>query len=195
MRWTTHVPTVIVTACIIAALWLLLTVDRMADSVDAASPGPPPATTPSHVRVGTYDSRAIACAYAPSKQHERVLQQLTGEAQRAKEAKDDKRLAELKAQGAARQRRMHLQGFSTAPVDDILDQVRDQLPDVAHKAGVVAIARSTDFHDPAAVETVDVTDELVALFEPTERTLRAIASAREREPIAIEVISKMDAHD
>jgi hypothetical protein len=205
MRPTTRLPTLLAIACFVGAARLILAAGQpsapaaaAAAAAAAAPPAPAPATTttsPARVRIGVYDSRAVAVAFAPSGQNRHALQQLMNDAKRAEAAKDDKRLAELKAQGAARQRRMHLQGFSNAPVDDILAHVRDRLPDVARRAGVVAIVPAADFHDAAAVETVDVTDDLVALFEPSERTLRTVAEVRRREPIAIEVIAKMEDDD
>jgi hypothetical protein len=160
----------------------------------AAAPGSPSTTTRPIARIGTYDARAVAVAYAPSEYNTRIIRGLMAEADKAKAAGDQKRLAELKAEGEARQRRLHLQGFSGAPVDDILAQVRDALPVVARQRGVSAIIRTADYMDPA-VESVDITDDLVALFHPSEKTLRTIRDVRARAPIDPLVVERMSSRD
>ena len=87
---------------------------------------------------------------------------------------------------------MHLQGFSTAPVDDVLDAVRDNLPSVAKQKSIAAIARALDYRD-ASIELVDVTDELVALFNPNEQTLKVISDLRKQAPMAIEEVARVPA--
>ena len=74
-------------------------------------------------RVGIYDSRAVAVAFAGSAAFNRWLSNLKAEHEKAKASGDQKRVAELEAEGAARQRLLHMQGFSTAPVTNILDQI------------------------------------------------------------------------
>jgi hypothetical protein len=137
------------------------------------------------LRVGTYDSRAIAVAYARSAHLEVVHADLLRRRAAAQEAGDEVLKREIEAMGGSLQLRLRLQGFSTAPVDDLLDAVRDRLPEVARAAGVAAIMRSVDFHD-AAVEIVDVTDALVALFDPDAAVLSIVAELRSRPPLALE---------
>jgi hypothetical protein len=57
------------------------------------------------------------------------------------------------------------------PVDDLLAAVKDRLPEVAKKTGVVAIVWQSDFAGEN-VEVVDVTQDLVKLFDPSEKVLR-----------------------
>ena len=105
----------------------------------------------------------------------------------AEAAGDAQKVAELKARGSALQTVRHLQAFGDAPVDDILNHVRDQLPGLAHKAGVRAIGREPDFRD-ASVEAVDVTEQLVALFNPDQRTLNTVRELRKRKPMSLETV-------
>ena len=72
-------------------------------------------------------------------------------------------------------------------MDDILQHVSDKLPEVARKAGVCVIVQQVDFRD-STVETVDVTDQLVALFDPDERTLALIRGVRKGKPMALEAV-------
>lgn len=146
------------------------------------------------VRIGTYDSRAVGLAYGRSRAHGEALRELMDEYAKAKEEKNTGRMKELERKGELRQVRMHLQVFSNARVDDALDTVREELAGVAARAGVGAIVDVLDYHD-ATVEPVDVTDELVGLFDPTPETLKLIADGRAKEPLPIEEIAQLPARD
>jgi hypothetical protein len=143
------------------------------------------------LRVGTYDSRAIAVAYGRSDfftEKFKSLQRQHGEAQKSG---DNKQIDQLKKQAESMQLRMHLQAFSDGPVDDVIAAVRDKLPVVAKQANVAAIVRAADHHDAISVELVDVTDELVALFNPDKQTLQVVKDVRHTKPTAIEEVARM----
>ena len=72
-------------------------------------------------------------------------------------------------------------GFSNAPIDDILLQVKDKLPGIAQQTGVDVIVAKLDYQKPDVI-TVDVTDQVVALFHPNAKTLKTIAELRKRDP-------------
>jgi hypothetical protein len=110
----------------------------------------------------------------------------------ARDRGDDNLVKQIEAQGAARQLLRHLQGFSNAPVDDILAEVHQELPAIAAKAGVALIVSRADYLS-AGVDTVDVTDALVELFKPDEKTTQTIAELRQREPVAmLQIIGKKE---
>ena len=134
-------------------------------------------------RIGTYDSRAIAIAYAPSKFNP-VAENMKAY-EKAKAAGDEKRMEELEQWGKKHQRQLHRQGFAIVPVTDLLDHVEDKLPEVAQAAGVVAIVRACDFQSDQ-VELVDVTDRLVELFDPSEKTLENARSIRTKPPVDLD---------
>jgi hypothetical protein len=90
--------------------------------------------------------------------------------------------------------RLHMQGFSNAPVTDCLDAVRDQLPGVARAKGLAAIVSRTDYRDPAA-DVVDITDDIVALFKPDDATLRLIADIRDKPVIPLEDVARSSAKE
>ena len=101
-------------------------------------------------RIGVYDSRAVAIAFAGSEAFEKWLTALRAEHDKAKAAGDDKRVAELAAKGKNRQALAHKQAFSTAPVDEILEHITDGLPAIKAKAGVTAIVSKWDADTLAA---------------------------------------------
>jgi hypothetical protein len=105
------------------------------------------------MRIGVYDSRAIAIAYGNSAEFQN----------------NDKLMKEIDARMRVLQRRMHEQGFSTGSVADLIVKVKDSLPAVAKKANVRLIVSKWDVnYQSPDVELVDVTDELVAQFHPNE---------------------------
>jgi hypothetical protein len=145
-------------------------------------------TAPPKARIGTYDSRAIAIAYAPSKYNPVAEKMKEHEAAKAKG--DTQRIKELEAWGTSHQRQLHRQGFSRLPVDDLLAPVADRLPEVAKTTGVDAIVFSCDHHS-AEVELVDVTLAIVALYEPSEKTLEYVKSAMKAKPVGLDEIEKL----
>ena len=150
-------------------------------------------SNPTATRIGVYDSRAIAVAYANSPQLKTKLNDLERQRDQASNAGDTKRVALLNAQGEAMQRRLHLQSFSNAPVDDLMATVQDRIAEVARSSKVVAVVASIDYRD-ASIEAVDITDDLVSLFAPNEQTLRMIADLRKQKPLPIEDVAPMSAN-
>jgi hypothetical protein len=141
--------------------------------------------------VGTFDSRAVAIAYASSDIHRRAMAPLLDEHKKAKAAGDTKKAKELESKGQTRQERLHYQGFGTAPVDDLLEAVKDKLPAIAQKAGVGLIVSKWDVvYQTPGVEIVDVTDLIVEPFQPNERALGYIKQLAKQPPIPPEVLSK-----
>jgi hypothetical protein len=130
-------------------------------------------------KIGTYDARAVAMAYAHSEANDKQLKEKMQELKDAEVKGDAKRVKELKAWGEAHQWLLHMQGFAGAPVEGILTKMKDQLAATAKAAGVHVIARKTDFTDDQ-VEVVDVTDQVVKLFNPSEKTLKMVRELRQR---------------
>jgi len=143
------------------------------------------------LRVGTFDSRALAVAYARSRLFANRLKSLRADYDKAKKAGDAERVKTLEAQGQAQQELFHKQGFSTWPVDDILEQIKSDIPKIAEQAGVDLIVSKWHiaFQRPG-VECVDVTDLLVKPFQPDADTLKVIQELRKRHPVSLEELKK-----
>jgi hypothetical protein len=142
------------------------------------------------LRIGVYDSRAVAIAYANSGMFQDSLKTIRTDYDRAKQANDSKRVKEIDARMKLQQRRLHEQGFSTGSVAYILARVKDSLPAVAQKANVRLLVSKWELnYSSAEVETVDVTDELVALFHPTDKVLEWVKGCRNRAPLPMEAIT------
>ncbi len=134
------------------------------------------------LRVGEYNTRAVALAWGRSKESDREVQALMAEHKKAKAAGDTKRMKELETMAKQRQDRRHRQVFGDAPIPDVMARLRDDLPEIARQAGVqVIVARGCYQGPPATV--VDITDRLVEQFHPTGKTRRLIRELEKHPPI------------
>lgn len=136
------------------------------------------------IRVGIYDSRAIAVAYARSEMFRQWYAKLSAERDQAKAAGDENRVKQIEAQGAAQQERFHQQAFSTASVADLVDKISREIPAIAREAGVVLIVSKWEvmYHDPS-VEYVDVTLALVKKFAADPKILQMVEDLMKQPPV------------
>src|ERR1022692_1667905 len=144
----------------------------------------------STLRIGVYDSRAVAVAHGNSTEVRKSLDAAKADYQKAKAAKDDKRVKEIETQMKARQRRLHEQGFSTGSIADILAKIKDALPGVAKKAGVDVIVSKWEVnYQSPEIKVVDVTDDLLALFHVSAKGLEWAKGIVTKPPVPIEQIT------
>jgi len=138
------------------------------------------------LRVGTFDSRAIAVAYLRSEPVEQLVSNHFEKLNKAKEEGDEKLVKELEALGQAYQQVQHQQGFSTASVAEYLEKVKAELPKIAEDAGVdIIVSKWEVIYRNPSIEIVDVTSHLVKLFNPDERTLEIIEELLEQAPMPL----------
>jgi hypothetical protein len=136
------------------------------------------------LRVGVYDSRAIAIAYANSDYWNKILTEKRAELEQAKKEGDAEKVREIEAWGPAQQTEAHLRAFGTAPVHELLVPVKDKLPDVAQKCGVDVIVSKWEFdYQSPDAEVTDITDEVAALYNPSEKTLNWIRQTKDIAPL------------
>lgn len=158
----------------------------------ASGPAAAPENEP--VRIGVYDSRAIAVGWANTAPFNAWWGSLQSEYNQAKAAGHQKRVKELEEEAEARQRLQHMQAFSTAPVDDILVHIEDMLPQIQQEAGVVMLVSKWDSETLAkypSAELVDVTMVLVDAFQPTEKQREYAIGIQTRDPIPLEDAEKI----
>ena len=150
----------------------------------------PAQSQPNALRIGVYDSRAIAIAYGGSADFQRVLQSAHKEYDAAKQAKNDGQMQAVKDRMKLQQRRLHEEGFSTGSVAPIMATLKDVLPEVARQADVQLIVSKWELNEQSPdVTVVDVTDQLVALFHPSEKVLKWVKSIEAQPPLPIEKIT------
>ena len=135
------------------------------------------------IRVGTFDSRALALAYYRSDQFSAHIKEMHKELETAKQAGDKKRIAELEAAGPELQELVHGQGFGTAPVDNILAKIKSRLPEIAKEANVdIIVSKWNIIYQRDNLEFVDVSNLIVKAFNPDESTLKVISDIMSQAP-------------
>lgn len=148
-------------------------------------------TSGSKVRIGTFDSRALAVAYARSEAFGHYMKGLRAEYEKAKAEGDEKRVKELEAEGPALQELLHKQGFSTWPVDNILEQIKGRIPEIAKQADVEVIVSKWDIvYQRSGLEFVDITDLMVKPFDPNEETLKILKELQNQDPVPLEELKE-----
>jgi hypothetical protein len=144
------------------------------------------------LRVGVYDSRAIAMACLRSEWWNNQVQEKMKEMEKAKAAGDEKKVKELNEWGESNQAKAHLQGFGTAPVKNLLETVKDKLPQAAQQAGVdIIVSKWQIDYQAKDAQVVDMTDAIVALYKPSEETLKIVEEMKKQQPVSEEELLKM----
>ncbi len=151
-------------------------------------------------RIGVYDSRAVAVAYGASEMRktnktpaDQAIAKAEEERAKAKEAGDDKRLNQLRAKLLEMRQQGARAAFGTAPVDDILELIKDRLPKLQRQAKVTDLVSKWDsdtLYKHKSAELVDVTLLLVAEFAPRPRTLQSVWGIQQAEPISRKTTDK-----
>jgi hypothetical protein len=147
------------------------------------------ATNAAPVRVGIYDSRAVAYAQFWSESFQSKLKEQTAAARAAKQSGDTARFKELDATLRQMQDQLHRQVFSTAPADEALAALKGQIPEIEKQAGVIALVSKWDeaaLKKYPNAEQVDVTGQLAREFKPTEKQLKMIADLQKQKPLPLE---------
>ena len=145
------------------------------------------------LRVGVYDSRGIAIAYAHSEFNEGWYQKMKAQLDAAEAAGDEQKVKELKEAGEKEQAKKHLQGFGTAPVHEYFEPVKDKIAEVAKEAGVDVIVSKWEFdYLTADAETVDVTNQLAKLFNPGEKAWKWIEQIKDKKPYSHEELERLE---
>jgi hypothetical protein len=165
------------------AVWIAALTGAVAAQTSSSVPAP---AAGQKVRVGVFDSRMVALAYYNSDEHRRFTQDLMAQLKAAKAANDTAKIAELEFRGPALQSLMHYQVFSNASIPNVMEKLSPDLPKIAADARVSLIVSKWEIaYQDANLEYVDVTDALVARFNPNERVRKWIAEGRTKNPVPL----------
>ena len=149
----------------------------------AAETSAPPAA------IGIYDSRVIAYAHFWSDANQRKLTEMTKAAKAAKAAGQTERFAELEAALKSAQEKSHLQVFSTAPVDEVLAEMKDRQPAMQKEAGVATLVSKWDetaLKKYKRARQVDVTDLFLREFKLDEKQMKVAQDIRKKKPLPLD---------
>ena len=76
-------------------------------------------------------------------------------------------------------------------MDNILEQIEDQIPEIADRAGVdLVVSKWTIVYERPGLEFLDVTDLIVAPFDPDEETLKILGELRKQDPVPLQGLEK-----
>jgi hypothetical protein len=157
----------------------------------AASQGPSETAKKTKLRVGAFDSRAVAVAFYASEFFRKEATQWHEAVKKAKAEGDEDEAKKIEAKARARQRLAHLQGFGTEPVDDLLKPIKSKLPEIAKKANVdIIVSKWSVTYRAEDAELVDVTDLMVEPYKPNARARKSIEAVRKKPPISREEIEQ-----
>lgn len=135
------------------------------------------------LRIGTFDSRVIAVAYANSK-FNTMSSELGVKMQAAKEKNDANEIAQIEREGKMRQAMMHEQGFGTGSVRNILNLMKDKVAEMAKKEKLNLIVSKWEVvYNSTNCELVDVTEKIVNFFEPNEKMKMMMKEMMKQEPM------------
>ena len=145
--------------------------------------------TTQKVRIGTFDSRCVAIAYGRT-DFLKNISDLRKELEKAKSEGNEERVKELEKMGPNLQFIMHQQGFSTGSVINIMEKIKDKIPAIAEKNNVKLVLSKWElFYHDESLEIVDITDQIVNLFNLDEQSRNIVESIKKMEPVPIEQIS------
>jgi hypothetical protein len=144
------------------------------------------------IRVGIFDSRAAACAWGRSQAFRKQLSNMRAEYKEAKARGDTTRVKKLEIEGPKSQDRMHRQVFGNEPIDDVLKKIDKDLPEIAKSAGVDMIVSQWEIvYQKQSLKFVDVTWEMVNLFEPDKKTVKVIKELLRQKPVPSEELETL----
>jgi hypothetical protein len=147
------------------------------------------------VRIGTFDSRAVAYAWFWSARHQKQINELMQSARAAKTAGDTNRFTELAGSLSRQQDEIHREVFSTAPPVQALAELKTRLPEIQKTAGVSVIISKWDvaaLQKYSDAEQVDVTDKLVREFiAPTPQQQKVISIMMAAKPLPLDQCNKL----
>jgi hypothetical protein len=136
------------------------------------------------VRIGIYDSRCIAVAYANSKFFNNPFSNLGPRMKAAKENNDTKEIAKIEMEGKMRQAILHDQGFGKGSVNVILETYKEKINAVAKEYKLdLIVSRWEVMYQGSNLELVDITEKMAGLFEPSDEVKQTIKEMPNHEPV------------
>ena len=108
------------------------------------------------------------------------INEIQAEYKKAKASGDEERMDQLVEQQAI----THKQVFGNEPIDDVLERIEKDLPIIAKSAGVdILVSKWEIAYKNKDAQFVDITWEMVNLFESDAETVKIIKDILVAEPI------------
>jgi hypothetical protein len=139
-------------------------------------------TDGSTLRVGIYESRAIALAFGRSELNMSRVRELKQKHRQAEAEGNEEAKVECETLGPRWQELLHRQVFGDAPIPDILAILEPRMAEVREASGVDLIVTGV-VATGDNIEVVDVTQEMMALFDLDEDSIKMANEIKSHPPI------------
>jgi hypothetical protein len=148
-------------------------------------------------KIGVYDSRCVAYAHFWTDEYQRKHNEHADNLKAAKKSGDAKELEKWNKIVWDERRGAHRQVFSTAPVDEILDEIKDRISEIKKKAGVSMLISKWDekkLNQYKSAEKMDVTDLLVGEFKfpQTDKHKKVLDEMKKVKPVPLDQVDKIE---
>jgi hypothetical protein len=148
-------------------------------------------------KIGVYDSRCVAYAHFWTDEHQKKMTDLYNKTKAAKKAGNKEEYEKLDKVLWANRQRSHSQVFSTTPIDDVMETIKDRLPEMKKKAGVSELLSKWDeekLKKYTSAEKVDVTDLLMGQFKfpSTEKHKKVLDAMKNVKPVPLDQVDKIE---
>jgi hypothetical protein len=138
------------------------------------------------VRIGVFDSRAVAIVFYQSKfsNVKENFGTLHTKMKEAKEKDDKDAIAKIEREASLRQVMMHEQGFGRGSINNVTGAIKDKLAQLAKSENLSVIVSKWELvFSGADVVSIDVTEKIVDFFEPNEKIKSMMKEIMESEPL------------
>lgn len=141
------------------------------------------------LKLGTYDSRVVTLAFSRSELFKKVAESFS-DPEGIMQSNDSAKMAVFFCKIFTKQYILHQQVFSRGTTANVLDLLKDQLPQLAKDEGVSAIVSKWEltFVSPD-IEVIDLTMPLSRLFKPTGDFDQMVTEIQKVDPIPLEELT------
>lgn len=136
------------------------------------------------LRVGVYDSRAIAVACFNSSMHKDPMVDLRNKMKTARDANDTKTISEIEWEAVIRQAIGHDKGFGSGSVMTEIEIVKKELSELAKKEKLDLVVSKWELaFKGEKTEIIDITDKIARFFKPDNKVLGWLEEFKKKAPI------------
>ena len=138
-------------------------------------------------KIGIYDSRSIAIAYSGSIEFRNEIKTLKEKYNSAKDHNDEKMMKKYSNDGKELQALFHKQAFGTYPVNNILEKIKDKIPEIKKETGVSIIISKWNKQELSKYKNykeINITENLIKAFNPNEKQYQRAIEIQKKEPVS-----------
>lgn len=143
-----------------------------------------PGCSKAKMRVGVYDSRAVAIWYFRSDDYMKGITAMREEMKNAKAKGDTMLVKKLNEKGPLMQRIAHDKGFGRGSVAEILEKKADVIKAIAKKDKLSAVVSKWELNYAGSdIEQVDITVELLKALNAKDDIFKMIGEMSKVQPV------------